>query len=233
MPGKENPSDSATRSELDDKYDIPEEWTKGPWFLKRTEEEWPEDIPWAVVKEDIRTKKLAVLNARKSEDETDWEQESNRISWEEAKNPKEKTKDLIRRCQEEEFLKEVRPIKGGKNIDASSNLTPVLDQDGILRVGGRIGKVDLPYKSRHPVILPAKHEITRKIVRQFHEGQPHGGTNFVLVHIRQYFWPIHGREATKRATNACPSCIKERLARAATLGGLTPTKVRHADPTLQ
>ena len=70
MPGKENPSDSATRSELDDKYDIPEEWTKGPWFLKQPEEEWPEDIPWAVVKEDMRTKKLAVLNARKSEDET-------------------------------------------------------------------------------------------------------------------------------------------------------------------
>ena len=101
VPRKENSSDSVTRSELDDKYYIPEEWTREPGFLKRPEEEWPEDIPWAVVKEDMRTKKLAVLNARKSEDETDWEQESNRISWEEAKNPKEKTKDLIRRCQEE------------------------------------------------------------------------------------------------------------------------------------
>ena len=70
VPRKENSSDSATRSELDDKYYIPEEWTREPGFLKRPEEEWPEDIPWAVVKEDMRTKKLAVLNARKSEDET-------------------------------------------------------------------------------------------------------------------------------------------------------------------
>ena len=52
--------------------------------------------------------------------------------------------------------------------------------------------------------------MTREIVRQFHEGLHHGGTDFVLAHIRQYFWPIHGREAIKRATNACPSCIKER-----------------------
>ena len=33
--------------------------------MKRPEEEWPEDLPWAVVKEDMRTKKLAVLTARK------------------------------------------------------------------------------------------------------------------------------------------------------------------------
>lgn len=86
------------------------------------------------------------------------------------------------------------------------SLTPVLDQDGILRVGGRIGKVKLPYKSRHPIILPAKDELTKKIVRQFHEGLQHGGIDFVLAHIRQYYWLIHGRENIKRVTNACPSC---------------------------
>ena len=56
--------------------------------MKRPEEEWPQDLPWAVVKEDMRTKKLAVLTARKSEDAVDWEQELSQISWEEAKNPK-------------------------------------------------------------------------------------------------------------------------------------------------
>ena len=214
VPGKENPSDLATRSDLDDKYEIPEEWTSGPRFLERPEEEWPEDLPWAVVKEDMRTKKLAVLTARKTEDAIDLEQELGKISWEEAKNPKERTKDLIRRCQEEEFSKEIRQIKNGENIDASSkllSLTPVIDKDGILRVGGRIGKVELPYESRHPVILPAKHLLTRKVVGQFHEGLHHGGTDFVLAHVRQYFWPIHGREAIKRASNACPTCIKERV----------------------
>ena len=89
--------------------------------MNRPEEEWPEDLPWAVVKEDMRTKKLAVLTARKSEDAIDWEQELGQISREETKNPKERTKDLIRRCKEE-FSKEVRQIKNGSNIDATSKL---------------------------------------------------------------------------------------------------------------
>ena len=52
--------------------------------------------------------------------------------------------------------------------------------------------------------------MTRKVVCQFHEGLHHGGTDFVLAHVRQYFWPIHGREVIKRASNACLTCIKER-----------------------
>ena len=42
----------------------------------------------------MRTKKLAVLNAKKREEETDWEQELSRLRREETKNLKEKTKDL-------------------------------------------------------------------------------------------------------------------------------------------
>ena len=41
----------------------------------------------------MRTRKLAVLNAKQRE-ETDWEQELSRLRWEETKNLKEKTKDL-------------------------------------------------------------------------------------------------------------------------------------------
>ena len=75
LPRKENPSDLATRLDLADEYEIPEEWTRGPRFLKRPEEEWQEDLPWALGNEDKRSKKLTVLTARKSEDVIDVEQE--------------------------------------------------------------------------------------------------------------------------------------------------------------
>ena len=213
IPGKLNPSDLATRSELEEKYLIPDEWSTGPEFLRQSEMEWPKDLPWAVVKEDMRTKVSTTLLVKKIEEDTNWKEQLDKLSWEEVKGLKGNTKDLIKRCQEEEFLMEIQKIKKAQRIESTSkllSLTPVIDKDGLLRVGGRIGRVELPYENRHPIILPAKHELTRRIVFQFHEGLHHGGTDFILAHVRQYFWVLHGRETVKRATNSCPSCIKER-----------------------
>lgn len=65
IPGKLNPSDLVTRSDLEEKKVIPEEWIKGNEFLRQPEREWPKDLPWAVVKKDIRTKLIAAVIARK------------------------------------------------------------------------------------------------------------------------------------------------------------------------
>lgn len=54
-------------------------------------------------------------------------------------------------------------IKKARRIESTSkllSLTPILDQEGLLRVGERIERVELPYENRHIIILAAKHELT-------------------------------------------------------------------------
>lgn len=48
------------------------------------------------------------------------------------------------------------------------HLNPFLDPDGILRVGGRLEHANVPYNTRHPIILP-KGRLAELLVRHAHE----------------------------------------------------------------
>lgn len=52
-------------------------------------------------------------------------------------------------------------------------LNPFIDEDGLLRIGGRLINADLPRDKGHPVILPKTHHITTLIVRHYHEDIYH------------------------------------------------------------
>lgn len=52
-PGRLNPADVATRSILEEEA-LPSKWWEGPKFLRSLKEEWPKDLPWMVVLEEIR-----------------------------------------------------------------------------------------------------------------------------------------------------------------------------------
>jgi hypothetical protein len=43
------------------------------------------------------------------------------------------------------------------------------DNDGIIRVGGRVGKATVSYDMQHPVLLPYGHWLSRLIVHRVHQ----------------------------------------------------------------
>ena len=56
--------------------------------------------------------------------------------------------------------KEIKELKGGKEVSKQSHLkplTPIIDELGVLRVGGRLNRAERPYDAAHPMILPKKH----------------------------------------------------------------------------
>lgn len=53
-PGKLNPADGATRSEIKCEA-LPHDWLEGPQFLQEPNDQWPSDLPWLVVSEDMKT----------------------------------------------------------------------------------------------------------------------------------------------------------------------------------
>ena len=52
--------------------------------------------------------------------------------------------------------------------------------EGVLRVGGRIDKAELPWETKHPIILDHGHDITRLIIVDYHRNLIHAGVEHVF-----------------------------------------------------
>ena len=214
VPGKLNPSDAATRSSLEVEEIIPKSWAEGPEFLVQPESEWPVDIPWIAPTEEIRPTKPSRVHVMQVQEPKDW----SKVSFDPDDLPsytelKGELLNLLKRCQSEAFLKEIKDFQKRKEVKRSSallELSPCVGEDGLLRLGGRAGRAPLPNENLHPIILPAKHPLTFQLIWAFHRKHNHCGTDFVLSHVRDYYWPIRGKDAVKKVSRKCPSCIRER-----------------------
>ena len=52
-----------------------------------------------------------------------------------------------------------------KRTSPVHRLKPILDADGVLRVGERLPQADLRYAAKHPVLLPKRTHLTNLIIR--------------------------------------------------------------------
>ena len=52
-------------------------------------------------------------------------------------------------------------------------LDPFVDDNGILRVGGRLRRANLNDDYKFPIILPKNNHVSSLIVRHFHENVKH------------------------------------------------------------
>ena len=90
-------------------------------------------------------------------------------------------------------------------------LDPFVDEEGILRVGGRIKRMDMSVKNKHPAILPRKGHITNLIVCHHHGIAQHQGRGITLNEIRSSgFWIIGGPSVVTRHISNCVKCRKLR-----------------------
>ncbi|KRY82042.1 hypothetical protein T4D_17099 [Trichinella pseudospiralis] len=90
-------------------------------------------------------------------------------------------------------------------------LDPFLDEDGLLRVGGRLRLSDLDYEMKYPIILPKKHHIVNLIIGRAHSNTLHAGNSQTLTTLRQNFWILNGRAAVKRVLRSCVICKRQEM----------------------
>ena len=118
--------------------------------------------------------------------------------------------EIIRLTQQEAFEEEIKILKHLKvndsNLDRKAawarnttmkgtsqlyRLDPFLDDEAIIRVGGRIRNASYSSDIKHPVILPRKHHVTDLIIRHCHETTQHGGRGMTINEIRSNgYWII-------------------------------------------
>lgn len=88
------------------------------------------------------------------------------------------------------------------------NLTPFLDEVGLIRLGWRIERSSLSFGPRHPIILGKDSYVAELLIREAHEKVKHLGVNTVLAYMRHSYWPKRGRECVKKVLWSCVICRK-------------------------
>ena len=68
-------------------------------------------------------------------------------------------------------------------------LDPFFDQNGLVRLGGRLGKMEeFAEEEKHPVILPRKGHNTELNIRNAHEKTAHAFRGLTLNELRSRYW---------------------------------------------
>ncbi|KAK3086079.1 hypothetical protein FSP39_013163 [Pinctada imbricata] len=121
---------------------------------------------------------------------------------------------ILREVQQEAFQKEIHCLTEKQRLPGDSplaSLNPFLDEDGLIRVGGRLTRASMDEPSKHPIVIPKKAHIATLLVRYFHEQVHHQGRHITEGSVRSGgFWIIAGKRLISSILHSCVTCRKLR-----------------------
>lgn len=123
---------------------------------------------------------------------------------------------IISMVQKEAFSKEIKGIQSRKGLtkDKTSRLyrlDPFLDQQGILRVGGRLQHAALHPHVKHPAILPRTSHVSQLLIEHYHQQVEHQGRGMTINELRSNgIWILGGSHAVASCIYKCVKCRKFR-----------------------
>ena len=124
-------------------------------------------------------------------------------------------KEIIRSVQRRHFGEELISLGKGKCLKSCSSivkLDPFIDDEGILRVGGRIKRSAVASEMQHPVLLPKFCRIAELVARWCHEQVAHAGRGMTMNQIRSSgFWVTRCNSLVRCIILKCVSCKQSRL----------------------
>lgn len=90
-------------------------------------------------------------------------------------------------------------------------LDPFVDQDGLICVGGRIRRANVPIDIKHQVIIPQKGHLTNLLIRHHLLKVNHMGHRMILNELCPGgYWLISGSSAVLRFISSCVTCRRLR-----------------------
>ena len=91
---------------------------------------------------------------------------------------------FIERNQNVFYENEVQSIKDKPSVKSTSsisNLDPFISDEGLLRVGRRLGRSIEEFNIKYPVIIP---KISTLIIGQCHNDVHHAGRGMTMIEVR-------------------------------------------------
>lgn len=120
---------------------------------------------------------------------------------------------LLLKIQSIQFSIELKLLTESKPLPSSSkllNLTPFIDSNGLIRVGGRLQRSNLKYESKHPIIMPKHNHVTTLIINHYHMLTLHGGPQLTMSMIREKYWILDSRNTIRHQINKCITCHRHK-----------------------
>jgi len=77
----------------------------------------------------------------------------------------------VKMIQQISYTQEMKDLMEQQEVASTSSLKtlhPFIDQEGLLRVGGRLQQSPLLYQAIHQMILPSNHHVTKLVVSAEH-----------------------------------------------------------------
>jgi hypothetical protein len=133
--------------------------------------------------------------------------------------------EIFRAVQHLHYREEIKLINKGEFLQKGilKKVTPFLDNNKILRVGGRIDNTLIPYQASHPIILPKLEvpndkdketvetcSLTKKIIIWAHQSTFHGNHSKTTCLINTRFYIPNIRNAVKYVIFRCMQCSKQK-----------------------
>ena len=234
VPSKENPSDDTTRGLKFNDTAKDKRWIHGPEFLYKPIEEWPAQPATLKIENDDKEVKRVKCNAVMTMTEhilSTLEQHTSKwhkikrivatmLNWRhKLKSPKliimvedleRAERAIVRLAQCRAYQEEIATLESNAPLKKSSqliNLAPFLDSNNLLRVGGRIRNADIPFETKHPIILPRKCITTNLIIEHLHQNIHHAGRTSTLNEVRRCgYWIINGNSLVRYILMKCVQC---------------------------
>ena len=122
---------------------------------------------------------------------------------------------IIRSVQRRHYKEEFHDLLAGKaSVKRQSSvysLEPYVDDNGVLRLGGRLRLAPVEPTRKYPAILPRDSHLATLMVRRAHELlSGHSGKEYVLSLIRRQYWIPKVRPLINRILRECVLCRRLR-----------------------
>lgn len=234
--GSENPADCLSRGLTPKKLLTHQLWFKGPSWLSSKPSDWPiNKINDISIEEPLPEEKLKAFPIATSSREENviyllclrishWNQLLRTVvfvlrfakklprrhsliaSSEDLKHAECMIMSIL---QSKYFPEDIDNIKNGKNCSRSLiKLKPFLDNDGLIRVGGRLSNSSVDYDQRYPIILPRRDHIVDLIIDHYHVKYFHAGPVLLMSLLRQSYWILASRSLIRHRILKCNSCFR-------------------------
>lgn len=128
---------------------------------------------------------------------------------------------MIKTVQTDAFTSEMKALQqttlegsSSKSSLTKSNiyrLDPFIDDDGVLRVGGRLRRVDQMFEEKHPAILPKNSYLATLVIDHYHNKVYHQGRQITHGAIRQAgIWIMGVSRMISKKIGRCVICRRLR-----------------------